>query len=262
MAVDVRREGDRRCSNRSRIGSGSARAAWSSGPRRSPPRPSAGWWAFADAAAPAGRGGPARGSTPSAPSVDRGPADRRRAGATIVVHVDGAVVRPGVHELAAGARVIDAVDAAAGLLADADRERLNLAAPVARRPTGVGPVGGRGDALGRGAVGRRNRRRRRRPPMGWSTSTRPISGSSRRCRESGPSIAAAILRHRERGGPVRAGRGSPRGAGNRSDPARPTRSRWWSCEGPRGPWRRRSPAHGSLPGCRGGRRPSSPGRRP
>ncbi|NIR36725.1 MAG: ComEA family DNA-binding protein, partial [Actinobacteria bacterium] len=48
----------------------------------------------------------------------------------IVVHVDGAVARPGVHELAPGSRVVDAIDAAQGLRADADRSRLNLAAPV------------------------------------------------------------------------------------------------------------------------------------
>ncbi len=49
---------------------------------------------------------------------------------TIVVHVAGAVQHPGVHELAAGSRVIDAIDAAGGLTAEADGSRLNLAAPV------------------------------------------------------------------------------------------------------------------------------------
>ncbi len=51
--------------------------------------------------------------------------------ATIVVHVDGAVRRPGVHELAAGSRVVDAVEAAGGLTADADTRRVNLAALLA-----------------------------------------------------------------------------------------------------------------------------------
>ena len=49
----------------------------------------------------------------------------------IVVHVEGAVVFPGVHDLAEGSRVHDAIDAASGLTADADRSRLNLAAPLA-----------------------------------------------------------------------------------------------------------------------------------
>jgi competence protein ComEA len=49
----------------------------------------------------------------------------------LVVHVAGAVVAPGIHELGAGARVVDAVEAAGGLTADADAARINLAAPVA-----------------------------------------------------------------------------------------------------------------------------------
>ena len=51
--------------------------------------------------------------------------------AVVVVHVAGAVARPGVYALAAGARVVDAVSAAGGLAEGADDRRLNLAAPVA-----------------------------------------------------------------------------------------------------------------------------------
>src|SRR3990167_8075724 len=51
--------------------------------------------------------------------------------AKIVVQVDGAVVKPGVYELSAGARVNDAVAAAGGLTTEADSTRLNLAAKVA-----------------------------------------------------------------------------------------------------------------------------------
>jgi len=50
--------------------------------------------------------------------------------ATLVVHVAGAVEHPGVVELDAGARVIDALEAAGGGLADADLDRLNLAAKL------------------------------------------------------------------------------------------------------------------------------------
>lgn len=50
--------------------------------------------------------------------------------ATLVVHVAGAVEQPGVVELDAGARVIDALEAAGGGLADADLDRLNLAAKL------------------------------------------------------------------------------------------------------------------------------------
>ena len=56
------------------------------------------------------------GSAPSAP----GP----------VVHVLGAVVRPGLVRLEAGARVQDAIRAAGGLRPDADPDELNLAQPL------------------------------------------------------------------------------------------------------------------------------------
>lgn len=49
----------------------------------------------------------------------------------VTVHVAGAVARSGVVELPAGSRVIDALEAAGGGVAEADLDRLNLAAPVA-----------------------------------------------------------------------------------------------------------------------------------
>ena len=48
----------------------------------------------------------------------------------VVVHVAGAVVAPGVHQLPAGSRVVDAVEASGGLTADADAGAVNLAAEV------------------------------------------------------------------------------------------------------------------------------------
>lgn len=50
--------------------------------------------------------------------------------AAVVVSVVGLVVRPGLVTLPAGARVADAVDAAGGLLPEADPASVNLAAPV------------------------------------------------------------------------------------------------------------------------------------
>lgn len=48
----------------------------------------------------------------------------------IVVHVTGRVAEPGVYQLSAGARLVDAVAAAGGSLPGADLDALNLAAPA------------------------------------------------------------------------------------------------------------------------------------
>lgn len=50
--------------------------------------------------------------------------------APLVVDVAGAVPRPGVYELPKDSRVKDAVEAAGGFLAEADKANINLAAPV------------------------------------------------------------------------------------------------------------------------------------
>lgn len=50
--------------------------------------------------------------------------------APMVVDVAGAVPRPGVYEFPEGSRIKDAVQAAGGLLAEADKSSLNLAAPL------------------------------------------------------------------------------------------------------------------------------------
>ena len=138
-------------------------------------------------------------AAPTAPDTadDAGP---------IVVHVAGAVARPGVHRLASGARLADLVEAAGGPQPEADLDRVNLAAPVvdggwvyvprrgevvpaappvvaASSPPGSGPVGG-----GAGATG---------------TSGGPVSLSSATPEQLdalpgvGPATAAAIVDHRE-----------------------------------------------------------------
>ena len=118
-----------------------------------------------------------------------------------VVHVDGAVSFPGVHELTAGARVVDAIEAADGLLPQADRSRLNLAAPLSdgqrvwvpaigeEEPAVVDMAGGlvtsvSGDSSG-GLV---------------NVNTSDLAGLER-LPGIGPSIAGAIIRHREEHGP-------------------------------------------------------------
>jgi competence protein ComEA len=49
----------------------------------------------------------------------------------VVVHVAGAVVRPGLYRLPAGSRVADAIDLAGGPQRRAELDRLNLAARLA-----------------------------------------------------------------------------------------------------------------------------------
>lgn len=50
--------------------------------------------------------------------------------APLVVEVAGAVPRPDLYELPPGSRVNDAVEAAGGFLAEADKSTINLAAPL------------------------------------------------------------------------------------------------------------------------------------
>lgn len=64
-----------------------------------------------------------------APSSEE-PEEMPAAPQTVLVHVDGAVLEPGVYELAEGSRVNDAVAAAGGLRDDAQTTGLNLAAKV------------------------------------------------------------------------------------------------------------------------------------
>jgi competence protein ComEA len=65
--------------------------------------------------------------------------------ATVIVHVAGAVRRPGVHELATWARVHTAIDAAGGATPDADLDGLNLASPLADGQRIYVPVAGEVD---------------------------------------------------------------------------------------------------------------------
>jgi competence protein ComEA len=154
----------------------------------------AGWWAFA---------------TPTPPPVEEvlpridgtGPlvtAPDLATSSTIVVHVDGGVARPGVHELEAGARVIDAIEAAAGLTPQADRGRLNLAAPVADGQRVWVPIEGEDEPtvepVTGGVVGSEG------SPGGVVNLNSADQAALETLPGVGPSIAAAILQHREREG--------------------------------------------------------------
>jgi competence protein ComEA len=119
----------------------------------------------------------------------------------VVVHVTGAVGRPGVVELPDGGRVADAIDAAGGALADAALDRLNLARPLTdgehvhlprpdEEPRGEAAGGGPGagtdeavDADGRVDLNRAD-----------AEQLQTLPGI-------GPSKAQAIIRHRQEHGP-------------------------------------------------------------
>lgn len=87
-----------------------------------------------DAAAGEGAvGGSVPGDAPDGnrTAVDGGSEPGPAAVGPMLVHVDGAVQRPGVVELPAGARVGDAVEAAGGVTDEADTRLVNLARPLA-----------------------------------------------------------------------------------------------------------------------------------
>ena len=112
----------------------------------------------------------------------------------VVVHVAGAVGVPGVQRLPAGSRVIDAVDAAGGLLPDADAGRVNLAAELVDGTQVYVPAVGEVPPPQAGAG-----------TGGESSGPIDLNIADSAALETlpgvGPATAAAILDHRERNGP-------------------------------------------------------------
>jgi competence protein ComEA len=72
---------------------------------------------------PAGTAAPGA-SIPTSPDTPAGD------GEAMVVHVAGAVHEPGVQQMSASARIVDAVEASGGATPDADLARINLAAEL------------------------------------------------------------------------------------------------------------------------------------
>jgi competence protein ComEA len=88
-------------------------------------------------------------------------AEGRGSGPGVVVHVVGAVRRPGLYQLPAGSRVADALEQAGGAAPAADVALVNLAAPLAdgqqvvvpsRAAAGSGSSGAAGESGGGGPV--------------------------------------------------------------------------------------------------------------
>ncbi|MXW98895.1 MAG: hypothetical protein F4Z89_09775 [Acidimicrobiaceae bacterium] len=158
-----------------------------------------GWWALRSPPGP----DPAE-ILPMAGSVEipvPGPSPMPDPG-RIVVDVVGAVVRPGLHELPATSRVADAVEAAGGLTAEADRMRLNLAEPLidgarlwvpevgeSAGPEVVPVTAGTGDGSRAGAAGAR---------LNVNTAD---AAALEELPGIGPALAVAIVEHRRRSGP-------------------------------------------------------------
>ena len=125
------------------------------------------------------------------------------AAVSVVVHVAGAVVVPGVYELEAGSRVDDAVARAGGPADGADAGRLNLAALVVDGariyvptlgedvPVSVAPVPGQGAGQDAGTAG---------PPAPVDVN-RATNVELETLPGVGPATAAAIVTERERNGP-------------------------------------------------------------
>ena len=163
-----------------------------------------GWWALRSPPAPDPVEILPRAVEVSIPTSSSSPA----AADTILVHVAGAVTRPGVHELSSGSRVVDAVAAAGGLTTSADSARLNLAETLtdgsrlwvpsmgeSKQPEVVRATPGAEP----GASGTRT------ADSGPGAGALNINTAGAAALESlpgiGPSLAAAIIEHRDRAGP-------------------------------------------------------------
>ena len=116
---------------------------------------------------------------------------------TVVVSVVGQVAEPGLVTLASGSRVADAVEAAGGLLPDADPASVNLAALVADGQQVAVGVPGAASADGSGAVAG--------PAAGGSVNLNTADATALDGLPGiGPVLAQRIVEFREQHGPFRA----------------------------------------------------------
>ena len=116
-----------------------------------------------------------------------------------IVHVAGAVLRPGVYELGPGSRVDDAVQRAGGATADAELGWINLAAPVVDGDQIYVPVIGEQRPLPSPAGSTASASEA--APAGPVDVNRASPSELDSLPGIGPATAAAIVDERERNGP-------------------------------------------------------------
>ena len=120
-----------------------------------------------------------------------------RASAPVFVHVAGAVATPGVYELPAGARVGDALDAAAGPAEDADLDAINMARHLTDGEQLFVPALGEAPPSGPAASGPRGALR----PDGRLDLNRATAAELEELPRIGPVLAERIVTHRDNAGP-------------------------------------------------------------
>jgi competence protein ComEA len=145
------------------------------------------------------------GSTVAAPAGDgaTSPAEPGApTGSVLVVHVAGAVHRPGVVELRGGDRVADALEAAGGATTDASLSSLNLARPLVDGEQVLVPTVAEEEAAGAvGAEGGGAAAGASELPDGRLDLNAASPAELEELPGVGPVLAARIVAHREEHGP-------------------------------------------------------------
>lgn len=119
----------------------------------------------------------------------------------LVVHVAGAVTRPGVYQLGSSARVVDAIEAAGGTTGEADANRVNLAAPVADGERIYVPAIGEVTSVDLALNAHPSDTGDRTTPTGPLDVNTATAGQLEQLPGIGPATAAAIVDDRDRNGP-------------------------------------------------------------
>jgi competence protein ComEA len=163
------------------------------------------------------RGASGRAARTSDTSTEAGVPDLPFAGTTtasatteapprVVAHAAGAVVHPGVYDLAAGSRVGDLIAAAGGVTSDGDADRLNLAAPLT---DGVRLYVPRRGEAAIPAVAEPDEHAEKDPSGPAKEAPGPVDLNRATLEQLeelpgiGPSIGQAIIDHRDSNGPFR-----------------------------------------------------------